>query len=94
MAAAAVNVEGSYRIFERIISFMEIRIGIQNVAREVVLESEQDNAVINEVVSKALDAGGQLRLTDSKGREVIVPVAGIAYVEIGPDQVRRVGFAQ
>ncbi|WP_431709718.1 DUF3107 domain-containing protein [Glutamicibacter uratoxydans] len=73
---------------------MEIRIGIQNVAREVVLESEQDNAAITDVVTTALNEGGQLRLTDSKGREVIVPVAGIAYVEVGPDQVRRVGFAQ
>jgi len=73
---------------------MEIRIGIQNVAREVVLESEQDNAEISEIVTKALTDGGQLRLTDIKGREVIVPVAGIAYVEVGQDQVRRVGFAQ
>lgn len=73
---------------------MEIRIGIQNVAREVVLESEQDNAEITQIVSTALNEGGQLRLTDAKGREVIVPVAGIAYVEVGPDQVRRVGFAQ
>ncbi|MCW4464345.1 DUF3107 domain-containing protein [Glutamicibacter sp. MNS18] len=73
---------------------MEIRIGIQNVAREVVLESEQDNAAITELVTKALNDGGQLRLTDAKGREVIVPAAGIAYVEVGPDQVRRVGFAQ
>lgn len=73
---------------------MEIRIGIQNVAREVVLESDKDNAEISEIVAKALNDGGLLRLTDNKGRDVIVPVPGIAYVEIGPDQVRRVGFAQ
>lgn len=73
---------------------MEIRIGIQNVAREVVVETEQDNQEITEIVNKALHEGGQLRLNDSKGREVIVPVPGIAYVEIGPDLVRKVGFAQ
>ncbi|WP_279403330.1 DUF3107 domain-containing protein, partial [Arthrobacter sp. JCM 19049] len=57
---------------------MEIRIGIQNVAREVVLESDKDNAEISEIVAKALNDGGQLRLTDNKGRDVIVPVPGIA----------------
>ncbi|CBT76373.1 MULTISPECIES: DUF3107 domain-containing protein [Glutamicibacter] len=73
---------------------MEIRIGIQNVAREVVLDSELSNAEVNELVSKAIADGSVLALKDLKGREVLVPSAGIAYVEVGPEEVRRVGFAQ
>ena len=33
-----------------------------------------------------------LKLTDDKGRAFIVPVAALAFVEIGADQARRVGF--
>ncbi|MHC6177157.1 DUF3107 domain-containing protein [Glutamicibacter sp. X7] len=73
---------------------MEIRIGVQNVAREVVLESEQSAADINALVDSALSSGQPLRLSDAKGREVVVPSAGLAYVEIGPEEVRKVGFAQ
>ncbi|KSU67058.1 MULTISPECIES: DUF3107 domain-containing protein [Micrococcaceae] len=73
---------------------MEIRIGIQNVAREVVLESELSNSEVNDLVSKAIADGTSLALKDPKGREVLIPAAGIAYVEIGPEEVRRVGFAQ
>ncbi|WP_313812641.1 DUF3107 domain-containing protein [Glutamicibacter sp.] len=73
---------------------MEIRIGIANVAREVVLESELSNAEVNEQVAKAIAEGSVLSLKDPKGREVLIPAAGIAYVEVGPEEVRRVGFAQ
>ena len=73
---------------------MEIRIGIQNAPREVVLESNLGNAEVNELVSKALAEGTVLSLKDPKGREVLVPAGVIAYVEVGPEEVRRVGFAQ
>jgi hypothetical protein len=33
-----------------------------------------------------------LRLTDDKGRQVIVPGGALGYVEIGAEEVRRVGF--
>ncbi|WP_431280409.1 DUF3107 domain-containing protein [Leifsonia poae] len=35
---------------------------------------------------------GFLRLTDDKGKVYLVPVAGIAYIEIGSDESRRIGF--
>jgi len=73
---------------------MEIRIGIANVAREVVLESDLSNAEVNEKVAKAIADGTVLSFVDPKGREVLIPSAGIAYVEVGPEEVRRVGFAQ
>ncbi|GAA3323499.1 MULTISPECIES: DUF3107 domain-containing protein [Paeniglutamicibacter] len=72
---------------------MDVRIGIQNVAREIVIESDENAEELAKRVSDALASGGELRLTDSKGRLMLVPVSGIAYVEIGVEEARRVGFA-
>ncbi|GAA4979008.1 DUF3107 domain-containing protein [Kineococcus glutinatus] len=71
---------------------MEVRIGVQDVARELVLESEQSPDEISAAVTAALAEGGTLRLRDVKGREVIVPGSVIGYVDIGAAEVRHVGF--
>lgn len=71
---------------------MEIKIGIQNVGREIVFESDQSAEEVAEVVSKAMNGGAELRLKDSKGRLVIVPSNVLGYVEIGAEEARRVGF--
>ncbi|GAB4099887.1 DUF3107 domain-containing protein [Sinomonas halotolerans] len=71
---------------------MEIKIGIQNVARELVLESEKDADEVSKLVAEAVSSGSHLRLEDEKGRQVIVPGAAIAYVELGAQEQRRVGF--
>ncbi|MCA4132344.1 DUF3107 domain-containing protein [Arthrobacter sp. M4] len=71
---------------------MEIKIGIQNVGRELVLESGQNADDVAKAVSDALSNGTELRLTDDKGRQVIIPTNVLGYVEIGVEEVRRVGF--
>ncbi len=72
---------------------MEVRIGIVNIAREIALESSQTAAEIETAVAAALSSGTpSLALTDDKGKRYIVPTAGIAYVEIGSETERRVGF--
>lgn len=71
---------------------MEIKIGIQNVNREIVLESEQTTDEVADIVAKAMNGGSELRLADSKGRHVIVPSNVLGYVEIGAEESRRVGF--
>jgi hypothetical protein len=72
---------------------MEITIGVQNLPREITLDVEKDTAEVKAQVTKALAEGAPLlELEDSRGRHVIVPTAGIAYIEIGPEQDRRVGF--
>lgn len=71
---------------------MEIKIGMRQTNREIVLESEQTRDDITASVEKALTNGGALTLDDEKGRRVIVPVDALAYVEIGEETVRRVGF--
>lgn len=72
---------------------MEIRIGIINSARELAFESSQTASEIEKIVSSALDSDAKyFKLTDEKDRDFIVPVASLAYVEVGSETSRRVGF--
>lgn len=71
---------------------MEIRIGVQNSNREVVLESNQSAADIRKLVDSAISKPEALVLEDEKGRTVIVPAGVIAYVDIAASDVRKVGF--
>ena len=73
---------------------MEVKIGVLHTPRELSLESAQTPAEVADAVTKALaDPDGVLTLMDEKGRQVIVPVAKVAYVEIAEATPRRVGFA-
>lgn len=71
---------------------MEVKIGVRDVPREVVLESELAPDAVAKAVDDAISTGKPLKLTDDKGRVVIVPSAHIGYVEIGVAESRRVGF--
>jgi hypothetical protein len=71
---------------------VEVKVGVKGAARELSLESAQTAEEVTEAVRTALADGGILTLTDEKGRQVIVPVDKLAYVEIGEQVERRVGF--
>ena len=71
---------------------MEVKIGIQNIGREIVLESAQEAEAVAKLVGEAITKGTELRLTDEKGRLIIIPANVLGYVEIGAEEVRRVGF--
>ena len=72
---------------------MEVKIGVQHTAREISFESVQNPAEVEKAVADALTKPDSiLKLTDEKGRRIIVPGAKIAYVEITEVEVRRVGF--
>jgi Protein of unknown function (DUF3107) len=71
---------------------VEVKIGIRDVAREVVLESEQTPDQIADAVQSAITTGNQLRLVDDKGKLVLINGSLIGYVEIGAPETRRVGF--
>ena len=71
---------------------VEVKIGVQNAAREIVLESTLSPDEVEKAVAAALAKDGVLTLTDEKGRRVVVPAAKLAYVEIGEPIERRVGF--
>lgn len=72
---------------------MEIRIGILNAPRELSFESSQSADEVSTAVATALDGGSStLRLADNKGSVYIIPTANLAYVELGSEESRRIGF--
>ncbi|MFF1528267.1 DUF3107 domain-containing protein [Cellulomonas sp. NPDC058312] len=71
---------------------MDITIGVQNLPRELVIESDQTADQVTAAVTEALTGKPVLELVDNKGRRVIVPSASIGYVEIGTESKGRVGF--
>ena len=72
---------------------MEVKIGVQNANRELVLDSGQSTDDVEKAVSQALSGDGSvLVLTDTKGRKILVPTDKLAYVEIGSSSSGQVGF--
>ena len=75
---------------------MDIRIGVTNSMRELDLDLEDsvDRAELKERIEVALgQEDGVLWMIDRRGREVAVPSAKVAYVEIGsPSDSRTIGF--
>ena len=71
---------------------MEITIGVQNLARELVVETDDTAEAVTAAVREAIADGGVLELTDARGRTLLVPTATIGYVELGAEEQRKVGF--
>jgi hypothetical protein len=72
---------------------MEVKIGVQNVNRELVLDSDESGEDIQAAVAQALSGEANVVvLTDTKGRKVIIPTDKLAYVELGSPTVGQVGF--
>lgn len=73
---------------------MEVKIGVQYSARELIVDSNESAEAVQKAVQDALAAGegGVLDLVDDRGRRVLVPVSKLTYVEIGEPEARRVGF--
>ena len=72
---------------------VEVKIGITDSPRELVLSSTQTPGEVEELVAAALREGsGLLGLSDERGRRFLIQATKIAYVEIGVADSRRVGF--
>ncbi|MDF2991896.1 MAG: hypothetical protein K0S37_2410 [Microbacterium sp.] len=72
---------------------MEIRIGITNTGRELSFETNESSDVVKSAVASALDSSAShVTFTDVKGNSYIVPTANLAFVELGTEESRRVGF--
>jgi hypothetical protein len=75
---------------------VDVRIGITQVARELLIELSDDTD--RDTLRSSIDAalGGAvdtLTLTDRRGRDILVPAEKIAYIELGPATGdRRIGF--
>jgi len=75
---------------------MDVRIGIVQTPKELEVELADDADRDSVLADIEAALGGEvdvLWLTDRRGRRVAVPVAKVAYVEVGaPANERRVGF--
>jgi hypothetical protein len=74
---------------------VDVRIGVTQAPRELNVEVEDaDRDDLKARVEAALSgATDVLWITDKRGREIGVPAAKIAYVEVGSaDGDRRIGF--
>ena len=72
---------------------MEVRIGVTQAHRDVVLESNETHDAIMKKVEAAIKGAALLSLTDDKGRTILVAGDRIAFVEVGAPVMGRVGFA-
>jgi hypothetical protein len=71
---------------------VEIKVGIQHVNREIVLETNKSASDVEKAFSAAVGGDGVFSLTDERGRKVLIPADRIAYLDIGEENARHVGF--
>jgi hypothetical protein len=71
---------------------VEIKIGIQSVPRELVLETNSSADEVAAALEDAVAKRAVFTLLDHKGGRVLVPADKIAYVEFSANEQRRVGF--
>ncbi|MQA82877.1 MAG: DUF3107 family protein [Streptosporangiales bacterium] len=72
---------------------MEVKIGVQHAARELVVEYGGTAEDVQTAVVNALSSASEvLVLEDTRGRKVLIPGDRLAYVDIGEQSERHVGF--
>ncbi|WP_026413875.1 DUF3107 domain-containing protein [Actinomadura oligospora] len=72
---------------------MQVRIGVQFVPKELVVETGLAADEVQRLLADALaESGGVFVLEDRKGGRVVVPAAHVGYLEIGEDEGHSVGF--
>jgi hypothetical protein len=73
---------------------VEVKIGIQSVPRELVVETESSAEEVEAALREAVASeAGVLVLGDTRGARVLVPAEKIAYLEFAGTEPRRVGFS-
>jgi len=74
---------------------VEVKIGIQSIPRELVVDTDATAEEIERDLAAALgaaDGRAIFALSTQKGGRVLVPADKIAFIEFGSDPARRVGF--
>ena len=71
---------------------MEVKIGIQSIPRELVLDTASSPDEIERALSTALSNGGMFVVRDDKGGKVLIPAEKIGYVELNGTDQRKIGF--
>jgi hypothetical protein len=71
---------------------MEVKIGLQSIPRELVVETPSSADEVERALTTALKDGGMFTLRDEKGGRFLVPADKIGYVELTGSEQRRIGF--
>jgi hypothetical protein len=71
---------------------VEVKIGIQSISRELVLETPSSPDELERSLLTALSNGGMFVVRDEKGGKVLIPAEKIGYVELNGSEQKRVGF--
>lgn len=71
---------------------MQVRIGVQSVPKELVVETSLSPEDVQQELAEALAEDGGVFSLRSKNGRVVVPAAKLAYVEIAESDAPAVGF--
>lgn len=71
----------------------DVRIGISDSNQELHIEVEGAAEDVIKSITSALEGSKPVSLTDTKGRQTLVPHNKIGFVEVGTAPERKVGFA-
>jgi DNA-binding transcriptional regulator/RsmH inhibitor MraZ len=71
---------------------MEVKVGIVQGARELSIETASSAADVEAAFARAIADDAVMTLVDERGRKLLIPAERIAYVEVGQEHSRPVGF--
>jgi hypothetical protein len=71
---------------------VEVKIGIQSIQRELVLDTPSSPDELERSLLTALTNGGMFVVRDENGGKVLIPAEKIGYVELNGTEQRRIGF--
>ena len=71
---------------------MEVKIGVQSIQRELVVETPSSPDEVERSLTTALSNGGMFVVRDDKGGKILIPAEKVGYVEMNGTEQRRVGF--
>ena len=71
---------------------MEVKIGIQSITRELVVDTPSSPDEVERSLMTALSNGGMFVIRDDKGGKILIPADKIGYVELNGAEQRKIGF--
>jgi uncharacterized protein DUF3107 len=72
---------------------VQVRVGVQLVPKELVVETKLSADEVQQALTDALDSpSGLFVLKDVRGGRIAIPAKHVGYLEIGEDENRQVGF--
>ena len=72
---------------------MQVRIGVQSVLKELVVEVDQTPDEVRDALARALETDNGIFVLDGeKGGRVMIPASSVGYLELPEPEGRQVGF--